>query len=194
MVDLGGSDPLSLIRYYGNGSYLRYGNMGFHGCTLTKKYPDSTHLDSPKDPTYYSLGNLDIDMDIVRVPQSRLRWFQDDGAREAMSMDEAVALLNTHVAAYYARISGGSSLCGSMQAEFTLTGEGTPNDVLGQHMHAAGLQDCRGELAESEQCTLGAPGGINRILLTDVTATVVVLLGTEARNSALLACVTPTWS
>ncbi len=171
MVDLGGSDPLSLIRYYGNGSYLRYGNMGFYGCTPTKKYPDATHLDSPTDPTYYSLGNLDIDVDIVRVPQSAVGWFEDDGAREMMGMDEAVALLNTYVAAYYARISD-EKLTMRFHAgvEFNLEGEASPEDVHSQHMHAAGLQDCRGEMAESQQCINGALGGINRILLTDVTA------------------------
>ena len=44
MTDLGGDDELSLIRWYGNGSYLRYGLMGFEGCTPIEKRPDRTHL------------------------------------------------------------------------------------------------------------------------------------------------------
>ena len=68
LLDLGGSDPLSLIRYYGNGSHLRYGLMGFMGCTPMVRYPDRTHLDPPADPTYYSLGDLEIWVDIARVP------------------------------------------------------------------------------------------------------------------------------
>lgn len=170
MADLGGSDPLSLIRYYGNGSYLRYGGMGFYGCTLTKKYSDATHLDSPKDPTYYSLGNLDIDIDIVRVPPNATGWFQDDGERESMSMEEAVALFNAHVSPYYARISDGKlNMRFRAGVEFTLEGEASPDDVLSQHMYVIGAQDCRGEQKESGQCNSEALGGLNRILLTDVT-------------------------
>ena len=41
MPDLGGQDPLSLIRYFGNGSYVRYGLMGFDGCTFMSKQPRS---------------------------------------------------------------------------------------------------------------------------------------------------------
>ena len=81
MTDLGGSDSLSLIKYYGNGSYLRYGFMGFGGCTPMKKHPDRTHLDPPVDPTYYSLGDLDIAVDITRVPPDAPGWFEDDGKR-----------------------------------------------------------------------------------------------------------------
>ena len=44
MIDLGGSDPFSLIGLFGNGSYLRYSFMGFKGCTPMRKYPDGTHL------------------------------------------------------------------------------------------------------------------------------------------------------
>lgn len=43
LLDLGGSDPLSLIRYYGNGSYLRYGHMGFMGCTPMVRYGYYNH-------------------------------------------------------------------------------------------------------------------------------------------------------
>ena len=68
LQDLGGSDPLSLIRYYGNGSYLRYGYQSFDGCTPMVRYPDRTHLDPLADPTYYTLGDLGIWMDIARFP------------------------------------------------------------------------------------------------------------------------------
>lgn len=170
MVNLGGADPLSLIRYYGNGSYLRYGNMGFFGCTPMKKYPDATHLDPPVDPTYYSLGTLIIDVDIVRVPPDATGWFMDDGTRESMGMNEAVALLNTHVSAYYTRLSEGRlNMTFRAGAEFNLEGEASPDDVEPQHMRAVGLRDCRGELAASPQCIHGSLGGINRVLLTDVT-------------------------
>ena len=36
-------------------------------------------------------------------------------------------------------------------------------------MRLAGVMDCRGKAADSYPCDLGAPGGLNRILLTDVT-------------------------
>lgn len=98
MADLGGSDPLSLIRYYGNGSYVRYGLMGFHGCTRMWKYPNSTtHLDTPADPTYYTLGDIDIFVDIARVPEDAEGWSNDDGNRVDMSMADALQSLNDHV-------------------------------------------------------------------------------------------------
>ena len=170
MTDLGGSDPLSLIRFYGNGSYMRYGFMGFEGCAPMKKYSDRTHLDPPVDPTYYSLGNLDIAVDIARVPPDAPGWFEDDGTRETMSMAEAVNILNTHVAAYFEKISE-SKLRMRFHAgnDFALEGEGSPNDVHGQQMRLAGVMDCRGKAAGSYPCDLGAPGGLNRLLLTDVT-------------------------
>ena len=98
LQDLGGSDPLSLIRFYGNGSYLCYGNQSLEGCTPMDKYPDRTHLDPPADPTYYSLGDLDIWIDIARIPPDVRVWDHDDGQRVAMSMAEAVNLMNTHIA------------------------------------------------------------------------------------------------
>lgn len=76
MTDLGGSDPLSLIRFYGNVSYLRYGFMGFEGCTPVKKYPYRTYLDPPVDPACYSLGDLAITVDIARVPPDAPGWFE----------------------------------------------------------------------------------------------------------------------
>ncbi len=170
MTDLGGSDPLSLIRFFGNGSYLRYGFMGFEGCTPIRKYPDRTHLDPPVDPAYYSLGDLDIAVDIARVPPDAPGWFEDDGARETMGMAEAVNILNTHVAAYFEKISEGKlRMRFHAGNDFALEGEGSPNDVQGQQLRLAGVMDCRGEAADSYPCDLGAPGGLNRLLLTDVT-------------------------
>ena len=170
MVDLGGSDPLSLIRFYGNGSYLRYGFMGFEGCTPIQRYPDRTHLDPPVDPAYYSLGDLDIAVDIARVPPDAPGWFEDDGARETMGMGEAVATLNTHVAAYFGHVSEGRlRMRFHAGNDFALEGEGSPDDVQGQQLRLAGVMDCRGPAANAYPCDLGAPGGLNRLLLTDVT-------------------------
>ena len=169
MPDLGGSDELSLIRYYGNGSYIRYGSMGFEGCTPMANYPDRTHLDSPADPTYYSLGELDIAVDIVRVPTDARGWFEDDGTRETMTMDEALQLLNTHIATYYERLSQGNlNMRFHSGVEFTLEGDTSPSGVERQHLRAAGLLDCRED--NTEPCFFGALGGINRLLLTDVTS------------------------
>ncbi len=170
MTDLGGSDPLSLIRFFGNGSYLRYGFMGFEGCTPMGKYPDRTYLDPPVDPTYYSLGDLDIAVDIARVPPDAPGWFEDDGARETMGMAEAVNILNTHIAAYFGKISEGRlRMRFHAGNDFALEGEGSPDDVHGQQLRLAGVMDCRGQAADSYPCDLGAPGGLNRLLLTDVT-------------------------
>ena len=79
--------------------------MGFYGCTLLEKYADAYHLDPPADPTYYSLGDLDIHVDIARVPADASGWNRDDGSRVDFSMVEAVALLNTYVATYFRRVS-----------------------------------------------------------------------------------------
>ncbi len=175
MTDLGGSDALSLIRFFGNGSYLRYGFMGFEGCTPVKKYlgepgPVTTHLDPPVDPTYYSLGDLDITVDIARVPPDAPGWFEDDGMRETMTMAEAVGILNAHVAPYYEKISEGKlRMRFHAGNDFALEGEGSPNDVFGQKLRLAGVMDCRGDAAENYPCNQGAPGALNRLLLTDVT-------------------------
>ena len=67
MADLGGGDPLSLIRYYGNGRYLRYEFMNNAGCTPTVKDPNRYYQDPPADPTYYSLGDIDIYVDRVHA-------------------------------------------------------------------------------------------------------------------------------
>ncbi len=171
MTDLGGADALSLIRYFGNGSYLRYGYMGFEGCSPIGKYPDRTHLDPPADPAYYSLENLNITVDIVRVAPDAPGWSEDDGARETMSLEEAVDILNENVAAYYTKISQGKLRMRFLEGiEFALEGVGSPQDVEEQHMRVTGLRDCRGDAGQSQQCSYGALGGINRLLLTDVTA------------------------
>ncbi len=157
--------PLSLIRFYGNGSYLRYGFMGFDGCTPIKEYPDRIYLDPPVDPTYYSLDDLDITVDIARVPPDAPGWFEDDGNRETMMMAEAVNILNTNVAPYFEKISEGKlRMRFHAGNDFKLEGEGSPNDVHGQQMRLAGVMDCRGKAADSYPCDLGAPGGLNRLL------------------------------
>ena len=160
-MDLGGSDPLSLIRYYGNGSYLRYSDMAFDGCTRPDKYPNGFHLDPPADPTYYSLGDLDIWVDIARVPPDALNWHMDDGVRISFSMTEAVALLNTYVAAYFGRVSG-DALRITFRAgnEFNVGGDGSPGVAENQQYNLVG--------ACLDGCRYGAPGGLNRVLLNDV--------------------------
>lgn len=171
MTDLGGSDSLSLIKYFGNGSYLRYGFMGFEGCTPMKKHPSRTHLDPPVDPSYYSLGQLEIAVDIARVPAGAPGWVEDDGEREAMTMTEAVKILNEHIATYYSKISEGKlQMRFKAGNDFKLGGDGSPNEVHGQQLREAGIMDCRGKAADKYPCDQGAPGGLNRILLTDVTA------------------------
>lgn len=163
LVDLGGSDPLSLIRYFGNGSYLRYGRMGFHGCTPLKKYPDAFHRDPPVDPTYYSVGDLDIWVDIARVPTGASGWDQDNGQRVDFSMERAVALLNEYVAPYFKRISQDNLRIAFHEGnEFTVEGEGRPEDAENQQYKLIG--------ACLDGCKYGAPGGLNRFLLNDVAS------------------------
>ena len=163
LMDLGGSDPLSLIRYFGNGSYLRFGNMGFWGCTPLLKYPDSYRLDPPADPTYYSLGELDIHVDIARVPANAAGWLDDDGERVEFSMERAVSLLNTYVAFYFRRVSG-DRLRITFHAghDFAVPGDGSPSAMQNRQFRL--LRACL------DECEHGAPGGLNRILLHDVAA------------------------
>ena len=163
LVDLGGADPLSLIRYFGNGSYLRYGNMGFWGCTPLDKYPDSYHLDPPADPAYYSLGDLELRVDIARVPAGAKDWFEDDGVRIDFSMADAVALLNEYVAAYFRRVSEDKFRI-TFQAgnDFMVPGDGSPSEAENEQYRLVG--------ACLDGCEHGAPGGLNRMLLTDVAA------------------------
>ena len=162
LMDPGGSDPLSLIPYFGNGSYLRYGWMGFDGCTRTHKYPSRYHLDAPTDPTYYSLGELDIWIDIARVPEDASGWKFDDGIRVDFSMEEAVALLNRHVARYFRRVSEDNLRITFHQGnDFEVDGDGGARAAEDQSFRLAG--------ACPDDCTY-APGGLNRILFNDVEA------------------------
>ncbi len=163
LTDLGGGDPLSLIRYYGNGSYLRYGNMDFEGCTPIDKYPDHTHHDPPIDPTYFSLGNIDIHVDIARGATGAEGL--DEGVRAKMSMEEAVDLLNAHVATYYRRVSEGRFRI-TFQAgnDFPVGGDGTlwaARDTVIESIAGCWitLPGCR---------DFGMPGGLSRILLNDI--------------------------
>ena len=174
LQDLGGSDPLSLIRYWGNGSYLRYADQGLDGCTPMDKYPDRTHLDPPADPAYYTLGDLDIWIDIARFPSHEQIWDEDDGSRVAMSMAEAVHLMNTHVAPYLRRVSGG---------RFRVTFRaGLDIDLHERGGRAAGtgwfglartylwmeVADCHDEW---QGCPWrGYPGGLSRILFNDISS------------------------
>ena len=162
-TDLGGSDPLSLIRYFGNGSYLRYGHMGFHGCTRLTKYDDSFYLDPPADPTYYSLGDLDIHVDIARVPADATGWSDDDGERIDMSMTEVVDLLNMHIAPYFRRVSTERLRITFREGnDFDVPGDGSPDAAIDEQNRLVGA--CQGEGG----CEHGAPGGLNRIFLSDV--------------------------
>ena len=130
LPDLGGSDPLSLIRFFGNGSYVRYGYLGFEGCTFMVKAPKATHWDTPVDPTYYSTGDLEILVDLARVPPDASDWFQDDGNRLDFSLARAVDLLNTHAAAYYRRISENQlRITFRPGEEFEAPGDGSPTAV-----------------------------------------------------------------
>lgn len=174
LPDLGGSDPLSLIRYFGNGSYLRYGHMGFTGCTRTTKDPNAFHQDPPADPTYYSRGDIEIIVDIARVPPDASGWRRDDGNRVDFTMSEAVALLNAHVTAYYLRVSGHQWRITFQEGEdFEAPGDGSPAAATMHQYQLVG--------ACPDGCERGAPGGLNRILLNDVA---VATGGSASRGSA----------
>ncbi len=142
--------------------------MGFWGCTWYDKYPeDGIRLDPPADPTYYSLGNLDIYVDIARVPRNASGWYMDDGSRVGdFSMDRAVEFLNRYVAPYYRRVSENNlRITFHAGKEFTVGGDGSPGATEDQQLTELGIcvdvDDCERE---------GAPGGLNRILLNDVSA------------------------
>ncbi len=164
LIDLGGSDPLSLIRYFGNGSYLRYEQMGFSGCTPTEAY-HGFHIDPPVDPTYYSLGDLGIDVDIARVPPNASGWFQDNGSRDSLSMNRAVELLNRYVAPYWRRVSEDKLRITFREGiEFTVGGDGSPDAMYDQHLTELGI--CVGV----DDCEIrGLPGALNRMILSDVS-------------------------
>ena len=174
LQDLGGSDPLSLIRYWGNGSYLRYGDQSFEGCTPMVRYPDRTHLDPPADPTYYTLGDLEVWIDIARFPSYARVWDHDDGSRVAMTMEEAVSLMNTHVAPYWQRVSGGRlrvTFRAGLDIDLHEKGgrtSGTGWFGLARTYLWMEVADCH---AEWQGCPFrGYPGGLNRILFSDVTS------------------------
>ena len=169
LPDLGGQDPLSLIRYFGNGSYVRYGLMGFEGCTFMSKHPDRTHLDTPYDPTYYSLGSLEIAVDIARVPVNAAEWDNDNGVRVQMSMSETVSALNANVAAYFNKISEGKLRMSFVPGvEFTASGRGTPQQVEDQWLDLIGVRGCDPASPNAPGCRWGMPGALNRIFLNDV--------------------------
>ena len=166
MADLGGADPLSLIRWFGNGSYLRYGAMGFEGCTWMWKYPDTTNRDPPADPTYYSLGEVEIHVDIARVPRGARGWQSDDGTRADMTMAETVRLLNAHVAPYFRKISEGRFRITFREgSEFEVPGDGSPDSTTQRHREVLGI-DC-----DDYPCSRYDSGALNRMLLWDVTPT-----------------------
>lgn len=164
MADLGGSDPLSLIRYYGNGSYVRYGAMGFHGCTRMWKYPNSTtHLDTPADPAYYTLGDIDIFVDIARVPEDAEGWSNDDGNRVDMSMAATLQSLNDHVAPYWRKLSEGKFRITFVEGEdFEVGDDGSPAAMQQQ------LREILGFLCDDYPCSDSSQGAANRMVLPDV--------------------------
>ena len=170
MTDLGGQDPLSLIRYFGNGSYVRYGLMGFEGCTLMSKHPARTHLDTPADPSYYSLGDLEIAVDIARVPANAAGWDNDDGSRVDMSVNEAVNALNDNVAAYFRKISGGKLRMSFVAGhDFNASGAASPQGVDDQWMALIGVVGCDPNDPDRPGCRWGTPGALNRFFLNDVS-------------------------
>lgn len=163
MPDLGGSDPLSLVRHFGNGTYVRYSSMNFEGCTPMWKYPGRTHLDGPEDPTYFSLGDLEIRVDIARVPEDAVGWRNDDGARVDIGMEEAVDLLNEHVARYYRKISEDKLRITFLQGvEFDVPGDGSLKRLEEHWLELIGA-DCTGQ-----GCEGSIPGGLNRARFHDV--------------------------
>lgn len=92
---LGGSALLSLNRCFGNGSYLCYGLMGFEECEPMRKQLERTR----PGPTVYraccSSGDLDIAVDIARVPPDAPGRFEGGGSREAMGTEGAANILDT---------------------------------------------------------------------------------------------------
>ena len=165
LIDLGGSDPLSLIRYFGNGSYLRYGSLVLDGCTQPEEHPRGFNIDPPADPTYYSLGDLDIYVDIARVPPNASGWFQDDGRRVNFSMGDVVSLLNRYVASYWRRVSEDNlRITFHAGIEFTVGGDGSPDATHDQQLAELGI------CVDVDDCErYGFPGGLNRMILNDVS-------------------------
>lgn len=163
LPDPGGSDPLSLIRFYGNGSYLRYGNQGFEGCTKSTRHENGFLQDPPADPTFFSIGDVEILVDIARIPPDATGWFQDDGSRLNFSMSDAVALLNRYITPYFRRISDDQfRLTFRAGEEFEAPDDGSP--------WAARLHQYNLVGACVDGCQHGSPGGLNRVLLDDVAS------------------------
>lgn len=140
LVDLYGSDSLSLIR-------------DFKGCA-----PDSTYR-----------GEQDIYVDISRIPVNAYGWFEDNGNRVNFSMEDAVALLNQHVSAYYRRISQGNlRITFHSGNEFRVGGNGSWRAAQNQQLAELGicesLADCDSYVRQH-----GFPSGLSRILLNDVS-------------------------
>ena len=159
MPDLGGSDPLSLMRYFGNGSYVRYGNMGFEGCTLMWKFPRATYRDPPADPTYYTPG-VDITVDIARIPVGASGWGE---GRIEVSLEETVSLLNEHVAPYYGKLSEGQFHLSFEEGEdFEVPGDGSHQAMDDRYREVKG-HDC-----DDWPCGDYSSGAANRILFVDV--------------------------
>lgn len=161
LPDLGGADPLSLIRWYGNGSYVRYGHMGFHGCTRMWEDPRETHLDTPADPSYYAaLGDVDIHVDIARVPEWAPGWWASE--RVDTTLEEAVKLLNDHVAPYYRKISRGAFRLSFLEGEdFVVSGDGSPAEMQGRHREIQRIE------CDDYPCSHSAAGAANRLLFVD---------------------------
>ncbi|MYD96041.1 MAG: hypothetical protein F4X98_01465 [Gammaproteobacteria bacterium] len=160
LPDLGGSDPLSLIRYYGNGSYVRYGNMGFAGCTLLWKYPRATYSDTPADPTYYT-PEVDITVDIARVPLDAPGWPSEE--RVDVTLDETVDLLNQHVTPYYHKLSEGQfRVAFHKGVDFEVPGDGSKEALKARHREILGL-DCT-----DWPCSDYDSGAVNRMLFVNV--------------------------
>ena len=168
LIDLGGQDSLSLIRYFKNGSYLRYSMMGLSGCVAADKYSsDKVYFKTPPiDPTYYSIGSLVVGVDIARVPPTQGLWGEnDDGVRTEFTMSKAVNLLNTHISSYYNRISEGDFQI-SFEAGHDFTAEGTRDQAT---MEAQHLRELRLGIENGAHESFGTPGALNRILFHDVT-------------------------
>ena len=132
---------------------------------FTWKYPDGSRLDNPADPTYYtSSGELEIFVDIARVPVGAIGWFSDDGQRIDMNMQEAVEKLNEHVAPFYSKLSEGKFQISFREgADFVVEGNGSPDAMNEQQKNITGWT-CDGDFA----CEFYGWGGMNRILFTDV--------------------------
>ena len=143
LIDLGGGDSLSLIRR-------------FRGCG--------------NDPPYR--GKLDIHVDIARIPVNAQGWGEDDGTRVDLSMEEAVSLLNKHVAPYYERISQRNlKITFRPGEEFRVGGDGTFNAMRYQQLAELGeckdLADCENYVSQNGPLVVR---GLSRILLNDVAS------------------------